>query len=109
MVNNSNNKIRPSVFTTTLLLVVVILFLFNFNFDVFNAGAVVGQITGEGNVGFIPKWILDVKNDIRVNNTAGAWAIFNNGPYASSYGRPVYIAWQSSDATTCTVTSFPNV
>ena len=51
------NFLSSFQFTTTLLLSVIIFALFNFNFDVFKAGAETRQILGEGQPGFIPKWI----------------------------------------------------
>ena len=56
--NNQEDNVMPwSTFVNTFLLVVIVLFLFNFNFYVFNAGAAVGPITGQGTPRFIPKWI----------------------------------------------------
>src|SRR3989344_8970076 len=54
LLNNSSLSAR---FTTTLLLLVIFLFFFNFNFDVFKAGAQSTQITGNGNVGYIVKFV----------------------------------------------------
>ncbi|MEK7659353.1 MAG: PKD domain-containing protein [Patescibacteria group bacterium] len=55
--SKEKNTVSPSMFTTTFLLAVIILFLFNFNFEVFNIGAASGPIRGEGQPGFIPKWV----------------------------------------------------
>lgn len=66
--NKTKNRVRFSMFTTTLLLVIILLFLFNFNFDVFNAGAAPGDVTGEGTPKFIPKWIGSVLVPPAVSN-----------------------------------------
>lgn len=58
--SKENNIVSSPMFTTTLLLAVILLFLFNFNFDVFNAGAQPVSIVGQGQPGFIPKWVIPV-------------------------------------------------
>lgn len=55
-----NNSLLSVRFTTTLLLVVILLFLFNVNPDVFKVGAQAVPpvpVFGEGQPGFLPKWL----------------------------------------------------
>ena len=77
------SPLSSSWFTTTLLLFVVIFMLFNFNFDAFNAGAILGPITGEGRSGFIPKWITPVPPDNPSNVTVTQPDYCVSGPAAT--------------------------
>ncbi len=67
--NNGNNGILSPRLTTTFLLAIILLFLFNFNFDIFRAGAAVGPIVGQGNVGYIVKFVDSLPSPSASNTT----------------------------------------
>ena len=72
----SRNNFLSFRFTTTLLLLVISFVLFNINF---NAGAAIGQIYGEGTVGFLAKWITPVLYRLTVTKAGtGTGTVISN-------------------------------
>ena len=92
--NRVTNSLSSPRFLTTLLLLIVVSFLFNLNFDILPAGAQNSTITGEGHVGYIPKWILATTVSISPSSST----MYTGGSST--------IIWSSENATSCTGTNF---
>ena len=86
-------------FTTTLLLLAVVIALFNLNFDAFWAEAQQGEtVSGEGSVGFIPKYIETPIDLTTVTIEADDSILYT--------GDETCVTWSSTNATSCTGVNF---
>ncbi|TSC75003.1 MAG: hypothetical protein G01um101430_683 [Parcubacteria group bacterium Gr01-1014_30] len=78
--------------TTTFLLLVLLAFLFNLNFDAFRAGAQAPQVVGEGQLGFLPKWVTPTTFPPTATNLS-----VNQPPFCLVPDPVAFFSWDFSD------------